>query len=364
MGGPGEALESAERSEVPDTPEPTSKPDKSDGEVRVRPLWQRVLFTVLKVAIGAALVVFLGLQLHASWVRVRAEAIEVSIHWPLMILSILLQAAAYYALGLAWYRGFVALGGGKVPWYAAVYGFAWTNLVRYVPGPVGKALLPVSRSAAFKPYGVPASVTIASMGLEAICTILLGLLIFAVTIPFQAMSDPKLRAYAWACLLVIPLLAALHPKVFQWLVSRMGRLLREDVGECRISFRDQLGVLGWWLIAWSLLAGSFYPYVASVAQVPASQAVLIAASYAFAWVMSMILLVMPAGLGIREGILVLLLDGPVGALAGILAVASRLWTLVAEGVCLLTAFLIYLAFGRGQAPDPVEASEVTETATD
>jgi len=92
--------------------------------------------------------------------------------------------------------------------------------------------------------------------------------------------------------------------------------------------------------------------VAAVAGTPPSQAPLIAASYAFAWVLSMILLIMPAGLGIREGVLLLLLAGPVGPLAGILSVASRLWTLASEGVGLLAAFLLYIGLrGRDEADE-------------
>jgi hypothetical protein len=340
-------------SRVPETSEPDRGPlEASKALIPQRPLWQRAVVFVLKLVVSLALLAFLALQFKNSWERVRAEEIEVTIQWPLMAFSILAQAAGYYALGLGWHRGFVALGGGRVPWYTAIYFFAWTNLVRYVPGPVGKALLPVARSAAFKPRGVPASVTIASMALECICTVLLGLVIFAVTIPFQAMADPRLRTYSWVCLIALPLLAALHPAVFQWLVRQMGRVLREDVGECQISFRDQVSVLGWWVIAWVFMAGSFYPYVAAVAGTPLSQAPLIAASYAFAWVLSMILLIMPAGLGIREGVLLLLLTGPVGPLAGILSVASRLWTLAAEGVGLLAAFLLYIGLrGRDEAID-------------
>ncbi len=348
-------------SRASEAPEPEADSAEVVSGVAERPRWQRVCISLLKSGIAVALLAFLAVQFKGSWDQVQKEGTEIAIHWPLMALSILGQAAGYYALGLGWYRGFVALGGGSVPWFTAVYCFAWTNLVRYAPGPVGKALLPVARSAAFKPRGVPASVTIASMALECICTVLMGLLIFSVTLPFQAVSDPRLRTYSWACLLAVPLLAALHPAIFRWLVTQTGRILREDVGETRISFRDQVSVLGWWVIAWFFMAGSFYPYVAAVADVPLAQAPLIAASYAFAWVMSMVLLVMPAGLGIREGILVLLLAGPVGPMAGVLAVASRLWTLVSEGVGLLAALLVYLALrSRDTPPANVSVAAVAD----
>lgn len=274
------------------------------------------------------------------------DAVARSIRWPVLAVSLLAQALGYYAFGLAWHRGLAAIGG-RVHWATSVWAFSWANLTKYVPG---KVLIPVARVAMFKAYGVPGAASICGLAIEAICVMVVGFAIFAVTIPFQTVSDPALRYYFWFCLLAIPLVSLLHPRVLEAATRYSLRVLRQPIASFSISVRELVRLMGWWVVAWAVMGGSFTLFVAAITPVSAAAAPFLAGSWAFSWVLGMISFITPAGVGIREAILigVMLPQVPPEArgLVPVIAVASRLWTTAADGIGIGLAFAMHKAVGQ------------------
>ena len=86
---------------------------------------------------------------------------------------------------------------------------------------------------------------------------------------------------------------------------------------------------------------AFYLFVRSFASVPISDVGTLTACYAFAWICGFLSFLTPGGLGIREGLLALLLANymPVPK-AMLVAMLCRIWTLAAEIVLAGVAFIL------------------------
>ncbi len=203
--------------------------------------------------------------------------------------------------------------------------------------------------------------------------LVVGFLLFAVALPFQAKvflapdvlaAHPEARYYPWLCLIAVPLLPLLHPKVLEWAVRKaLTRMGREPMA-VHLTGAGVARILGWWVVAWGIQGVSFHVLtLAVVPELPLSALPLLGATYAFSWVFSMVSFLTPAGLGVREAALLVLLVpqlspivGPsaAGPLAGVLMAGSRLWTTIADGLSIGLAFVIDRILVRGPRPTAAE----------
>ena len=111
----------------------------------------------------------------------------------------------------------------------------------------------------------------------------------------------------------------------------------------RKSFRYQgLNILASHLLLWCCQGLAFFLFVRSLAPVAWTDAGVLTACYAFAWIVGFLSFLTPGGLGVREGLLSLLLSSymPVSQ-ATLVALLCRVWILSAELVLASTAFYLH-----------------------
>lgn len=322
------------------------------------PVWRVWAGRVLKWGLTLLLTYLLCGALLRYYEDYRRNAVDLVIDWTWFGVSLALQTLAYYLFGIAWHAGLHELGGRVHP-ARSIRLWASYNLWKYVPLPGGKFILPVTRVAAFRPEGCRGALVICAFAVESICMLLVGFVLFALTLPFQAKAflapevlaaHPEARLYPWFCLIALPLLPLLHPRVLEWAVGKaLVRMGREPI-EFHLTGRGVARILAWWVLAWSVNGFSFYLFALSaIPALPLSASVLLSATFAFSWVLAMVSFLTPAGLGVREAaLLVLLLPqltpivGPVaaGPLAAVLTAGSRVWTTVADGLSIVLAFAV------------------------
>ena len=141
---------------------------------------------------------------------------------------------------------------------------------------------------------------------------------------------------AWYLLLLLPVIAVcLHPKVLTWGLNLALRLARKEPLDSVLPGRTVLVAVAW--------------TVARLARVrPAHLAargrwdlyVVATGAYAFAWATGLLTFVVPAGVGVREGALVLVLApistaGPAFAVAVVSRLAFTLADAAAAGLAML-----------------------------
>jgi glycosyltransferase 2 family protein len=205
-------------------------------------------------------------------------------------------------------------------WFASILG-------RYVPGNVAMV---VGRVGLCRREGIPARTTLASMVYENALILIGALLVTAASVPFW----PPFEYENYALLLVglAPAgLVLLHPAIFRKTSDAILRRAGREPLAATLPFGRVVALLLYYVGGWVLLGLAFASLAASVAPVEFAEVALLIGGYAFAWEIGFLSFVTPSGLGVKEGvlflILVLVFPAPVAAA---ITVLSRLWQTLAE----------------------------------
>ena len=210
---------------------------------------------------------------------------------------------------------------GDLPRSAATRVFFVSQLGKYLPGGLWTILAQVERA---RVYGL----SHANMGVAGIIFIGLhvvtGTIIATLTLPWgsrQAFAD-----YWWMALFSLPAIVSVLPPVLRWVIDRALRLLRRPSLDRDVSGRAIAHMLASLALVWLAYGGSVLLLAQPLveAEVAGGVFVLVLGSWAAAWVIGVIIIPAPAGLGPREVVIFLLLSpavGPAGAAS--LAIALR-----------------------------------------
>ncbi len=259
--------------------------------------------------------------------------------------SFLAAAAGMGASGLAW-RGLLRgletslslSGAGRV--------FFVGQLGKYIPGTVWAY---VAQAKLGREHGVPASRTTAASVLFVVAHTATGAVVAGLVLPFA--SGEVSRRFGWIALLAPLLLISLHPR----LVLPVLRLVHRVVGRAsppeQVSGVAVLRALGWLAVTWMGYGLSMLLLLRPVA-LPSTHELLppvALGGFALAWTVGFIaagvLVVTPAGLGIREVALLMVL-GPVVAGGGAVAAVvllSRIVHTLSDGAWALVGLSVQAA---------------------
>jgi len=302
---------------------------------------KRIAVAIVKWGLLAAVLVFVGRALYydfreVEWSEIRFDA-------TLMALAVASVAAARaivflpYALlvGRFGHRppravaGPALAGEGRPPW-SGMIGAVWVSQVaRYVPGKVSSV---VSMALALRRYGVPDQVAVSTLVIVDGLSVVIGMLVAIPITLWEPVRQFLPMAWLWCTVGMAAALVCLHPRVFgtvgNFLLVRIGYKPFASLPRLRDYVRPALALaltyvlfgVGYWLMARSLGAE------AAPADLPificAVTVVLIGGFLAF---------FAPAGLGVQEGLLLVLLGPMIGAgPAAIIAVLMRLLQTVTE----------------------------------
>jgi len=176
-----------------------------------------------------------------------------------------------------------------------------------------------------------------------------GLLVGLPVVPL--LGDDAADEYHWL-LLVLPLAMLLAaPPVMNRVIAQVLRVARRPAMPSRLSAGGILRVAGWSIVAW-LLYGLQVFVLARQLGAEGGWLLLLQCTGAFAvaFASGPLLLVVPAGAGVREAALLLLLGPTITApRAAVVAVVSRLLFIVGD---LAWAGAAALAARRARQPDP------------
>ncbi|GLU49627.1 lysylphosphatidylglycerol synthase domain-containing protein [Nocardiopsis ansamitocini] len=276
-----------------------------------------------------------GLALYARW----DEASQALAALPTWVIagSLVAALAGLGAQMLAW-RALLGDLGSPLPLPVAARVMFVGQLGKYLPGSVWAFVAQVELA---KDYAVPRRRGVSATVLAVGVTLTVNLLVAAVTLP---LASAEAAARWWWVLACAPvLLAALHPRVVTWLLHRVLRLTGrgKDVPESeleRISGRGMAAAVGWSALSWIPLGLHVWTLVAGVGGGGAESLPVAAGAYALAWTLGLLVVFAPAGLGVRELVLVVAL-APVLAPGAALVVAalSRVVMTAADILWALTA---------------------------
>ncbi|HVM18122.1 MAG TPA: lysylphosphatidylglycerol synthase domain-containing protein [Gaiellaceae bacterium] len=203
-------------------------------------------------------------------------------------------AASYLVFVLGWVWILAGLGI-RLPYSVALQSEMVSMLAKYVPGGVWT---PVARVVALRRYGTyDTSLVLASIALEAGLSALAGVLVFLVGLPIAGVVDVPLAPVLGFGAVVAVLV---HPRVFVPVASFLLRPF--GAGRIpRLSYRQTLSVLGFYIAFWPLGGFALFLLIRSVGGDPPAAAIpFLGGAAAVGAIVAVLAVFAPSGLGVRE----------------------------------------------------------------
>lgn len=288
------------------------------------------VFTTLRVLLAVLVVAGVTYAVARNWDEVSADLRRID---PGTIaLAALVSCVAPVLTLLAWRRILADLGS-RIHLAEAGGIFFVGQLGKYLPGSVWAIVAQAEMGARLHiPRQRSAVVGLLTVGLAAICGFIVGL----PALPLL-LSRSSTSSTGWALVLVVPLLVLVFwPRLLSRVIALGLRVLRRPPLEHELSGRTVLFSVVCFCLSWSSTGLSVFLLARTLGDAGYDVSRLALASvagFSLAASLSMFTVVLPAGVGVREGLLVLLL-GPVISIpaATAVVVVSRFLTLLADVV--------------------------------
>jgi hypothetical protein len=302
--------------------------------------------TVLRLAVAGVFLAVVAVVLAGQWRQARPLLGRLSA--PVLLAAWAMVLAGIYATFRSWRAALADLGGAP-PHAGAMRVFYLGQLGKYVPGTIWPA---VTQMRLGRDYRVPPRAVGAAFAVFMLVLVGTGLLVGVPVIPL--LGRDAADGYRWLAL-VLPLLAVvLAPPVLNRAMATALRLARRPPLPAPLSGGGVLRVASWALVAWLCYGVQIFLLARQLgAEGGALLWLQCTGAFAAAFVSGPLLLVVPAGTGVREGALLLLLGSTVTApVAAVLAVVSRLLFVLGDLAWAAVAVLAARRLVRPAGPPP------------
>lgn len=294
---------------------------------RMRIIW------VLKALVLGIIIYYVARAMGRQLREVPWQQIDFQ---PQYLVGALLLTGVAIFMSAAAYRVLIA-GFTRPPSLAAMCAVTWLPLLgKYVPGKVASvagAIWLLSRC------GVPADMGASIVMVQQVLGLLTG---FLLAIPLGFWQPVREQfPHAWPCLIAGPLagLVFLHPAVLRpaanWALRRFGRPPLSSVP----SFRQYLPAIIINIVGWIALGAATWMVARSMIPVSPSLLPVFAGVTALANSLGILTLI-PGGLGVREGIMLVILTPLAGPVTSMVAVVMRLVVTLVEVILSGLALLL------------------------
>ena len=293
----------------------------------VAPNRRRRLFRLLRLVLIAVAVTLAVWTLAGQWRKVRGDLSELSLGWT--ALSAVAALLGMACIGGAWSALLTDLGS-PLPLRTGGRIFLLAQLGKYIPGSVFAI---AGQMELAKRYDVPRRRSGAASAVAIVLNTLVGGLVALAALP---LLPARLEHRLLPALVLLPLAAVLHPRLFNVLLARGLQLLRRPPLDQPLSGRGVLKASCWGAISWLFLGVHVWALCRDVGATGPVLGLAIT-GFAAAWIVGFVVVIAPAGLGPREAVLVAVLGGSLAGGSGaalVVASLSRLLLLVAADVAL------------------------------
>jgi glycosyltransferase 2 family protein len=312
--------------------------------------WRR---SVLSAAFLLLAVAAFGWALAGQWSQVGDRLAD---QRPLVLAGSLVLALVGVYLSFLLWRGTLAALGSSIPVRPAARLFFVTQLGKYLPGAVWPVLAQMRMG---REHGVPrqrmALAFLLTLGLATVVGVLLGL----------AALPALLRAEGRVVLLgltVVPLLILLLvPRVLNRLLTIGLRMIRRPGLDAPLQGRDVARGVGWAVAFWLVYGSHVWLLAVGLGADPVEAFPVALGGFAVAFSVGPLLVFLPAGAGVREAVLVVLLSGVLDTPdATAVALTSRAILMLTDGLLALGAVAIPRVRDREQTTNRSGATQDRE----
>jgi hypothetical protein len=296
-----------------------------------------------RYVVGLAVIVltfyFLGRSLVSNWGDLSAD--ELDVQPALIVLAALLLVGDIMMRSLVWWDLVGYFAGPARPRYRSlVKVFLYSWLGRYVPGKVAYL---VGRFYLGRAAGTSSRALAGSMAYENVLILITAMVLSAaLLIPSIAIESETVWPYLALPAAALAGLALLQPAVLRRLLALAARFAGREFAEEEwiLPPGRMLRTVALSTVVFLSSGLGFYLLVASLTDYPARYLPLAAGTMTLGAVVGTVSIITPAGLGVREGVLVGILQFTMPAdLAVLVTVVARVWATVVD------LSLVALCFG-------------------
>jgi uncharacterized membrane protein YbhN (UPF0104 family) len=239
------------------------------------------------------------------------------------------------------------------PWVETTRIWALSQIARYLPGGVWDVAgrLVMSSRAGYSRTTVSVSIL-----LEMVLQTVSAMIIFLVSLLFW--QDASIAGTAlWAIPLIPAGLIALHPRILNAILGLAARLMKAEFTSVPLRYLDVFLLLSLHLLARVMIGSGFYLFALAVYPWSLAGWPIAVGVFAAAWVVGFLVVFVPMGLGVREGVMTLLLGAylPV-APATVITIGFRIWIAVRDLTFAGMGWVLGMR-ERGQESQELEAQE-------
>lgn len=217
----------------------------------------------------------------------------------------------------------------------AFRGYFLAQPAKYLPG--GLWVVP-GRALALSELGVQVAHSSGAQLIEVCFMLVATVLVFTPYLLIGETVSHSLPLVGLVCVLAAAMLICLHPALFNRAASWVFRRLGQAEVAVSLSFQIIAGMLMTYVAFWIGAGVGFNLLISSVHEIPLRHAPIVVASLSMAWFAGYVAFLVPAGVGVREGTLALLLSRILPSpLPAVLALLARVWWTAAELVLVLAA---------------------------
>ena len=298
---------------------------------------------IIGVIIVIVIILLFSRTLISNWKQI--ENIKFSFNLPLYLIATLVFLFVIFFWGILWNLLLRDLDYKQLTFKEALKIQAQAWFGKYLPGKVGVIGIKLYLG---KEKGIDSATVGISTVYENIFQIISAFLISVPILFYYSMEELKENILLYQILpifLVLGLFVFIHPKVFfNFINGGMKLINKQPIG--RKYFLTSKQIIKY-VILYSfgmITAGfAFFLFIKSITPFGVNHLILVIGVFSFAGVIGLLAIFVPAGIGVREGIIVLLLKPylPI-ELVIIISILSRIWTTIADGILGVYIILIKL----------------------
>lgn len=278
----------------------------------------RRVWLAAQVALAAAVVWFAGRRLVAGWSEVREAASGLTLD-PVAIAAAAGVILATYALLISAWRAVLLGWGERLRYPAAARIWCLSNLARYVPGRVWQiaGMAAMAQRAGVSPWAAAGSAVIVQLLAIGTGAVVTGLFAVETGYPVVIAASGVVAVLA-ALALASPRATAVLSRTLTRLLGRELKL--EPVGKGALAASAAVTALAW--ISYGV---ALYLLVQGLLGEPRLSIGAAVGAFTASYLLGLVAVFTPGGLGVREGVIFLLLERPLGpGAATLVTVGSRL----------------------------------------
>lgn len=293
---------------------------------------------------GAVIVIifaFLLRNLILNWSKIPFQDLQVN--GPLLILSFCALILHFISYGKSWQEIMCTLGA-PVSFSQSVWMIATTQIGKYVPG---KVWYMIGRVYVGRQARIEGRSLALSMVLETCLLHVTGGIIFLITTLIA--GNYNITWFTISIVMIIAAITILHPKILVPFANFFLRLLKKPQITSTLSYGQIIGISVYFFGLWIGQVVGFYLLIRALYPIPFFRLPNLASAYTLAWITGSVAVFAPGGLGVREGVMTLMLSPIIPVpLAIAISFITRVWITIFETI----VFFVGLIIQRRTTPKP------------